>query len=192
MTESEQPQFWDERYASRKTPWDFGGVPRALREFLAREEPGRVLIPGCGCGYEVRAFAQTGWQVDAVDFSSEAVRLAREWLGDEGRFVRQADFFAENPNAPFDLVYERAFLCIFPPGRRQSYAAQVARCLRPGGRVAGFFFFGTEPSPPPYPLAPGELEDLLGENFTRIKDFSVTDSVPFFAGRERWQVWVGK
>ena len=49
------------RYAAGKTPWDFGGVPSALKSFLERSSVrGRVLIPGCGSGYEVQAFHAAG------------------------------------------------------------------------------------------------------------------------------------
>jgi Thiopurine S-methyltransferase (TPMT) len=114
MNDNSRPEFWDERYAGQRMPWDFGGVPSVLRDCLSREKPGKVLIPGCGTGYEVRAFARSSWQVDAVDFSLEAIRHARKFLGEDARFVRQADFFAESPNGPFDLVYERIFLCSLP------------------------------------------------------------------------------
>ncbi|HEY5894631.1 MAG TPA: methyltransferase [Chthoniobacterales bacterium] len=189
MTDPSQPRFWDERYAARQTPWDFGGVPRALREFLSRGKPGKVLIPGCGCGHEVRAFAQAGWDVDALDFSAEAVRLARGWLGEHGRFVRNVDFFSENPNARFDLIYERTFLCALPRNLWPAWAERVAHCLSQGGRLAGFFFVGEEPNPPPTPLAPGELEALLAGQFTLIEKTTVSDSLPLFIGRETWQVW---
>jgi hypothetical protein len=39
-------------------PWDFGGVPVFLEKHYG---PGRVLIPGCGSGYEIEAFSSAGW-----------------------------------------------------------------------------------------------------------------------------------
>src|SRR5438128_1455639 len=78
---SSRPEFWDVRYAAGQTPWDFHGVPAALREFLETSQPGSVLIPGCGAGYEVRAFDETGWKVTAIDFSPVAVERARSELG---------------------------------------------------------------------------------------------------------------
>jgi len=70
MNDSGDPGFWDKRYANERMPWDFGDVPAALSEFVQRVPPGKVLIPGCGTGYEVQAFARSGWTVDAVDFSA--------------------------------------------------------------------------------------------------------------------------
>jgi len=194
MEESSQPAFWDQRYSAGRIPWDFGGVPAALRAFLARHEPGGVLIPGCGSGHEVRAFVRAGWFVDAVDFSAEAVRRARKQLGSEGGDrVRQGDFFAPgglDPSEPFDLVYERTFLCALPPRRWPDYAAQIRRALRPGGLLAGFFFQGPGgEEPPPHPLPAGGVGEVLGSAFERLEDAPVDDSLPFFAGKERWQVW---
>ena len=34
-----------------------------------------------------------------------------------------------------------------------------------------------------------ELEALLAPVFDPIEHAAVTDSIPVFAGRERWQVW---
>jgi hypothetical protein len=54
-----QSEFWEKRFRENFTPWDAGRVPEALEKFLRAEPRGqRVLIPGCGSGYEVRAFAE--------------------------------------------------------------------------------------------------------------------------------------
>jgi SAM-dependent methyltransferase len=81
-SDSNKPDFWTVRYAAGKTPWDFGSVPLALKSFLARSSaPGRVLVPGCGSGYEVRAFHVAGYDVSAIDFSPAAVDQAKRLLG---------------------------------------------------------------------------------------------------------------
>src|SRR5207245_9263945 len=76
------PYFWTGRYAAGKMPWDFGGVPTVLKSFLARSSAsGKVLIPGCGSGYEVQAFHEAGYDVTAIDFSLAAVDQAKKVLG---------------------------------------------------------------------------------------------------------------
>jgi SAM-dependent methyltransferase len=182
------PEFWDVRFREGFTPWDAGGVPAALRGFLAREPAGRrVLVPGCGSGYEVQAFAAAGHDVVAIDFSAAAIDAARRVLGPLGRVLVQGDFFA-HPLGEFELVYERAFLCALPRAHWPDWAARVAELLRPGGRLAGFFFWSDDERGPPFGLKHGELEALLAR-FERIEDAGVADSIPVFAGRERWQVW---
>ena len=101
--------FWDERYLAQTTPWDLGGAPAALGRFLATR-PGRgasVLIPGCGSGHEVAAFARAGYNVTAIDFSPPAVARARANAGAQlaGRIV-EGDFFTHPfAEAPFDLCH---------------------------------------------------------------------------------------
>ena len=183
------PEFWDLRFREGFKPWDAGGVPAALQQFLAREPAGRrVLIPGCGSGYEVRAFAAAGHEIVAIDFSPAAIEAARGVLGELSRVLVQGDFFA-HPLGEFDLVYERAFLCALPRPLWPRWAARVAELIRPGGRLAGFFFWSDEERGPPFGLKSGELEPLLAAGFERIEDAAVTGSIPVFADRERWQVW---
>lgn len=183
------PDFWDLRFREGFTPWDAGGVPAALREFLAREPAGRrVLVPGCGSGYEVRAFADAGHEVVAIDFSAAAIEAAQHVLGELGRVLVRGDFFAHSLGE-YDLVYERAFLCALPRPLWPRWAARVAQVIRPGGRLAGFFYWSDDGRGPPFGLKPGELESLLAPAFDRTEDASVIDSIPVFAGRERWQIW---
>lgn len=183
------PDFWDLRFREGFMPWDAGGVPAALQEFLTREPAGRrVLVPGCGSGYEVRAFADAGHDVVAIDFSSAAIVAARRVLGTLGRVLVQGDFFA-HPLGEFDLVYERAFLCALPRPLWAPWATRVAEVIRPGGRLVGFFFWSDDERGPPFGLKSGELEALLAPVFDPIEHAAVTDSIPVFAGRERWQVW---
>ena len=185
-----KPEFWEKRFRENFTPWDAGGVPSALGRFLRTEPAGRrVLIPGCGSAYEVRAFAEAGHDVLAVDFAPAAVERARAILGPLSGRVRLADFFEFDFGAPFDLVYERAFLCSLPRPLRPRYARRALEVLAPQGRLAGFFFFEDGERGPPFGLKPGELEALLGGRFERTADAAVEDSIPIFSGKERWQVW---
>lgn len=184
------PDFWNKRFREGVTPWDAGRAPAALGEFLKSEPRGqRVLIPGCGSGYEVRAFADAGFDVVAIDYADAAIERAKEMLGPLAHLVRRADFFDFDAGAPFDVIYERAFLCAMPRRLWPGYAPRVAQLLRPGGRLAGFFFFDDSERGPPFGLKADELEALLSERFERIADAAVGNSIPAFAGRERWQVW---
>ena len=185
------PEFFDSRFAAGKTPWDFGGVPNSLRLFLEKHHgPGRVLIPGCGSGYEIEAFASTHWEVMGVDFSTVAVARARQLLGPLGDQVHQGDFF-DYPlrQGWFDIIYERTFLCTLTPEFRTQYARRIAELVAPSGLLCGFFFFGPEDEPPPYPISQDQLYELLGTWFDKIEDKAVEDSLPLFAGKERWQIW---
>jgi SAM-dependent methyltransferase len=184
-----RPEFWEKRFRDGFTPWDAGRVPAQLERFLKTEPRGRrVLIPGCGAGYEVRAFAEAGHEVLAVDFAEAAVERARGVLGPLADRVRLADFFEFDFGTPFDL----AFLCALPRQVWPRYAPRVSQLLKPGGRLIGFFFFDDGERGPPFGLKPGELEGLFTGSFERTSDLAVADSIPIFAGKERWQVWSRK
>lgn len=193
---SATPEFWETRYRADTTPWDAGGVPPMLAEFLAREaEPHAVLIPGCGSGYEVRAFGEAGWQVTAIDFSPAAVERARRNAQPWSDRIQRADFFElAVSESRFSVIYERTFLCALPRPRWPDYAAQMATLLPPGGRLLGFFFFDDNPKGPPFGLLGGEQEALLGDAFTLIAERPVPSeqSVPVLAGKEKWQIWQRK
>ena len=184
------PAFWDERFARSFTPWDRGGVPQALRDFVARQ-PHRLvsLIPGCGSAYELVYFCEAGWDATAIDFAPEAVARGRALAGQWGERVVEADFFAWQPARPLDLIYECAFLCALPPAMRPQLVARWAELLGPGGRVAGFFYFDQTVKGPPFGIGRAELEALMAPYFDRVEDEAVVDSIPIFVDKERWLVW---
>jgi SAM-dependent methyltransferase len=186
-----KPEFWNKRFHDGVTPWDAGHVPLQVRDYIDRHRPcGRILIPGCGAAHEARAFADAGGDVLAIDFSPQAVAEALAESGLSGEQVRVADFFAGNPDGePFDLVYERAFLCALPPSRHSRYAERMAELIRPGGRLIGYFYFDDHPGGPPFGASAEQLQRLLLPYFRNVTDAAATDSIPIFAGRERWQVW---
>lgn len=188
--DSSRPEFWDMRFASGRTPWDFQGVPAALKSFLKTSLAGKALIPGCGTGYEVRAFHDAGWEVTAIDFSPVAAEQAWSYLGKLARCVVLGDFFKHDfAERSFDLVYERTFLCPLPPRLWRAYASRIAPLLRPSGRLAGIFFYGDESEPPPYPLTEKQAQELFEAEFTLARSIPVEDSLLLFAGMEQWQEW---
>lgn len=189
-TDSTHPEFWNERYERGRTPWDLHGVPATLKAFMDRSSPRSVLVPGCGTGYEIEVFAQAGWDVTAIDFSPAAVEQAKTRLGELGHHVILGDFFNHDfGSCCFDVVYERTFLCALPPSTWPDYAARIARLLRPSALLAGVFLYGEEDEPPPYPLTEGSAKSLFGNLFTLTRTDPVTDSLPLFRGKERWQEW---
>jgi SAM-dependent methyltransferase len=190
--DSTHPDFWSDRYAAGRTPWDFGGVPAALKSFLTRSSaPGRVLIPGCGSGYEVKAFHGAGYDVKAIDFSPAAVDQAKRVLGPLAERVILGDFFVHDfGQRCFDFIYERTFLCSMPPSRWPDYAKRMAALLSPGGKLIGLFFYGEQESGPPYPLTDKQADQLFQKRFRLVRSELVTDSLPLFRGKERWQEWL--
>ncbi len=189
--DSSQTVFWTKRWQAGKIPWDCGGIPPSLVKFLSRiSAQTRVLIPGCGSGYEVRAFHEVGHDVSAIEFSAPAVAHAKEVLGPLSQRVIHGNFFKHDfADNRFGLVYERGFLCSLPPTRWADYAARMSDLVSPGGRLVGLFLYGHEPEPPPYPLTESTAAELLGPSFRLVHSEAVTGSVPVYQGLEHWQEW---
>lgn len=188
------PAFWDERFDKRFTPWDRGGLPAELRAFVAGmsrswPSPPVVLAPGCGTAYELALMLEAGWDATAIDFSPVAVARAKSLAGQWADRIVQADFFDYVPPRPLDLVYEQAFLCALPRARWPQVAERWAGLLAPGGLLAGYFFFDDAPKGPPFGIARERLDALLAPYFDCILEQAVAESIPVFAGRERWMVW---
>lgn len=188
------PDFWNERFEKSFTPWDKGGVPQELQRFVqAALQPLATLIPGCGNGYEAAYLAQAGWPVTAIDFSPAAVQSARAAIGPWGKHVLEADFFTYQPEQKLDLIYERAFFCALPHEMRAAIVARWAVLLPPGAWLAGYFFIDDAVDAslkgPPFTIPSVELIKLVLPYFELLEDREVTDSLPVFAGKERWQVW---
>ena len=189
--DSSRPDFWDTRFRGGVTPWDAGSVPPALEIWLKKKVPPlRVLIPGCGTGYEVRAFAERGHDILAIDFSDAALDAARRELGKLASLVRRDDFFSLQEK-PFDLVYERAFLCALPPRLWPDWGRRAGELVRPGGELAGFFYLDDNERGPPFGIAREALNSLLQEDFRLTEDLAIPagESLPVFKGKEVWQVW---
>ena len=198
----EHPDFWCKRFGEGITPWDAGKVPDDFAAFVARQPtPLNTLIPGCGSAWEAAHLAALGWPVTALDFSPTAITRAREVLASaapQGNFLRGAldlvcdDFFKWQPPTAPALIYERAFLCAIPRKLWPDWGRRVAELLPPGGLLAGYFFLCDQAKGPPFGILPEQLDELLRANFELLEDKAVADSIPVFAGRERWQVWLRK
>ena len=186
------PAFWDARFDADFTPWDQGGVPQSLVNYITQNPlPKKLLIPGCGSAHEVRFLAGLGWDVTAIDFSPAAVARARKLLGELGNHVREEDFFGETLGREhFDAIYERAFLCALPRPLWSEWAARIVQLIPPDGRLFGFFFFDANEKGPPFGASQAEVAQLLSPHFDLIEDSVPTDSITVFAGKERWQVWL--
>ena len=186
-SDSSAPEFWDTRFRDGVTPWDAGGAPLRLKEWLRnRPQRLRVLVPGAGTGYEAGLFAERGHDVVAIDFSDAAIAAAQG----RGYRVVKADFFAYGGSG-FDLVYERAFLCALPRRRWPEWATRMADLVRPGGELAGFFYMDDNERGPPFGASEQILQELRADAFELTESVAIPpdQSLPVFKGKEIWQVW---
>ncbi|NVN88934.1 MAG: methyltransferase domain-containing protein, partial [Rhodopseudomonas sp.] len=113
------PEFWQEKFANRHATWDRGKSNHQLLAWLDSGElsPCRIVVPGCGAGWEVAEFASRGFDVTAIDYTPVAVETTRALLADNGlqAEVVQANVLDYQPAKPFDAIYEQTCLCAVHP-----------------------------------------------------------------------------
>jgi SAM-dependent methyltransferase len=160
---------WNERYVIQDTPWDKGAATPVLEE-IWRAFPevfqGKVILPGCGPGYEARWLAAKGCEVTGVDIAPLAIDKARELDVDGAVKFEVSDFL--NPEAKFvgafDVLFENTCFCALLPTLRENYLRSAFEVLKPGGTVAGVFFIDPEmdvgESGPPFGIGVETLKSM--------------------------------
>jgi len=144
---------WESLYQQGQTGWDRGKVSPNLNYWLAQGllKPCRILIPGCGNGYEVLALAQYGFEVVAIDIAATPIENLRQKLKDKEHKVElvHADFFTWQCQTPFDAIYEQTSLCALQPKQWINYEQCLRHWLKPQGKLfAQFMQTGQEDGPP--------------------------------------------
>jgi SAM-dependent methyltransferase len=180
---------WNSRYAENDTPWDKGGAHPVLRDMLVHGAlRGRVLVPGCGTGHDVRELARRGLSVTGLDVAPLALDRAREYDKVADEAYELGDFFALASGARelFDGIFEHTCFCAIDPSRRDDYAAAAAASLKPGGRLLAVFF--TDPDNdgegPPHGCTRAELDGLFGRDFRLFEERREIPTFPERHGQE--------
>lgn len=178
-------KYWDERYQKGQTGWDIGYPSKPLTEYIdqLKDHELRILIPGCGNGYEALYLLEKGFKnITLVDISLEAVNRLRERMPAEIEILHQ-DFF--ELDTTYDLILEQTFFCALDPSMRDRYAEKMYELLNEGGTLAGVFFNREfEQAGPPFG---GNLEEYLqifGKKFKLHKAEPCYNSIAPRAGTE--------
>ncbi len=184
---------WEERYQQSDTPWEKGCAHPGLAEFLRRAPVrGRVFVPGCGLGHDVRALAATADEVVGLDVSPSAIRAAKAQPAVGGERYVAGDLFAlpKKMENAFDWVFEHTCFCAIPPARRADYVEAVAATLQPGGKLLAIFFLNPDMAPdesgPPFGTTKAELDALFGPYFTLLAEWEPPAT---HEGREQREVF---
>ena len=189
------PRDWNQAYRTGDTPWDKGRPAPPLVEFLEREMiRGRVLVPGCGVGHDVRLLAAQGAEVIGLDLAPAAVELARRFPPESDERYHCGDFCSlpREYIGAFDYVFEHTCLCAIDPADRSAYARSAAAALRPGGHLLAIFYRrvqNDDGAGPPYPIEGAELDGLFGTDFETVESYSprrTYPSRPFGCEEVRW------
>ncbi len=183
---------WENRYLTGDMPWDKGAPHPALVDFL-KTQPlrGKILAPGCGLGYDVRAIARPDNEVTGVDLAPSAVARADAFPKSAGETYRLADLFALPPElrGTFDWAWEHTCFCAIDPERRLDYVNAVAGALRPGGQLLAVFYLNPDHDDgPPFGVSTAELDALFSPRFELLREWEPARTYPGREHRERMRV----
>jgi len=180
---------WEQRYQQGSTGWDRGDTSPNLHYWIDKQllEACRILVPGCGNGYEVLHLAKAGFDVVAIDMAPTAIEnlntaLASNQLHAE---VVQADYFVWQPERTFDAIYEQTSLCALPPVQWQAYEQCVYQWLKPNGKLLAQFMQTADGGGPPYHCDISAMLDLFSQQRWRWSKEHVTQVLHSGGKREK-------
>jgi demethylmenaquinone methyltransferase/2-methoxy-6-polyprenyl-1,4-benzoquinol methylase len=111
-------------------------VEAALAAFIESRKPRRALELACGTGLFTRHLAPRVETLTALDASPEVLALNGARMRAAG-FANvqhaQADLFAWQPDAHYDLVFMSFWLSHVPAERMEAFWGMVGAALAPGG-----------------------------------------------------------
>ena len=180
---------WEIRYRSGDTPWEKGAAHPALSAWLETNSfSGRVLVPGCGSGHDVRVLAAHGAEVVGLDIAPSAIAAARRHPPAGRESYEVGDFFRPPATwlGTFDGLFEHTCFCAIDLTSRADYAQSAAQLLRPGGRFLAIFYLDPGAGEgPPHGCTTAELDALFSPHFRLLEERTALATYP---GREGGEI----
>jgi SAM-dependent methyltransferase len=184
---------WEARYQTHDMPWEKGEASPGLVDFLAAHPHlprGTVLVPGCGTGHDVRAWAAAGFAVTGCDIAPSAIRLAQEKTeaaGLSAQFIL-GDFLQDAALGPYDWIFEHTLFCAIDPARRDDYVKAVLRRIKAGGSYLAVNYLIPDKDGPPFGTTRQEQMDRFSPHFDLQSEW-VPRSYPNRTGLELMLWW---
>ncbi|RAU83022.1 methyltransferase domain-containing protein [Pontibacter arcticus] len=153
MNQEFNAAYWEQRYQTNQTGWDTGSITTPLKTYFDQltDKNLRLLIPGCGNGYEAEFLSRNGFtQVYLADSApAPLANFKKRVPGFPEEQLLLQDFFTLD--GTYDLIVEQTFFCALPPELRPAYARKCAELLPAGGKLMGLLFDTTfEKEGPPF------------------------------------------
>lgn len=178
--------FWSDRYSQSHTGWDLAEISPPLKAYFDQlsDQSLRILIPGCGFGYEgIYLWKKGYYHVSMLDFASEPIQKIQDQCPEfpvSQLFVE--DFFQHT--GVYDLIIEQTLFCAIDPSLRKSYAEKISELLVPGGKLVGLLFDRQFEGGPPFGGTKDEYISYFQEHFSDVQLDPCYNSVAPRAGTE--------
>jgi len=143
--------------------WNFEPRPwQLLAPFLSEMStlPGaRLLDIGCGFGKNSVLLEGMGFETYGIDIATEAIEHCRRWVRHPERFQAVPTEAMPFDDATFDAILDVGCIHCLPAESVSKSITEIARVLRPGGRLFSRVF---KPRPPEWLEAQPQLVRALG------------------------------
>ena len=183
---------WQKHYDENDLAWDLGEVANPFVRLWEDKvlKPGTLIVPGCGQGHEVIYFAERGFQVTGVDYTSGAVGLLQKNLKSRnlnGKVLHR-NFFEldETHDQAYDNMLEQTFFCAIHKDQRSAYVETVSRILKPGGLLFGLFYETGEEGGPPFNTTEADIQNHFAEAF----DIERLEKCSFSSEKRKDKEWL--
>lgn len=162
--------YWQQRYEEGSTGWDTGAVTTPIKEYVdqLKDKKIRILIPGCGNGYEAQYVYEQGFEnVHVLDFAQQPLDdlLLRNPAFPQAHLHRE-DFFEHQ--GEYDLILEQTFFCALDPALRENYVVKMKSLLSEKGKLAGVLFNRDFKDGPPFGGTAEEYQQLFSAHFKNV------------------------
>ncbi len=160
--------YWENRYLNNEIGWDTGEITTPLKKYIDQIEDKtiRILIPGCGNGYEFEYLIENGFlNTFVLDYAETPLENLKKRISNhsENQLIR-SDFFEHQ--GQYDLILEQTFFCALDPKLRAKYVKKMHSLLSPKGKLAGLLFqFPLTESGPPFGGSKEEYINLFSAYF---------------------------
>ena len=185
-------EYWENIYLNNDTGWDLGGPTPYIEKISDEIKKGKVIILGCGRGYDAVMLAKKGFEVTAVDFSPSAIKFLNNLANKQCASVKiiQKDIFSliEDFKGHYDYVIEQTCFCAIDIKRRSEYELLVNKLLKVKGKLIGLWFpIGKEVAEggPPFGVSIEEIKLLFKNKWDIVKEEYSTLSIEKRRGREK-------
>jgi len=151
---------WNQRYAEDN--YQKNNPVTLVEDWLPRLPVGRALDVACGAGRNAVLLSQAGYQVDAIDISSEGLKRARQKAEDQGLSINWIEHDLDEPY-PFDTDYDLIVVMWYV---NLGLVSRLCNCLVAGGYLLCEEHLITEqevigPTSLNFRVAPGELREAV-------------------------------
>ncbi len=200
MFPTDAASFWDEKYLNNEDRWDMKTPTPVFENLIVSQQfikPGKILILGCGKGYDAILAAKKGFDVYAADFSIEAIKFAKKMAEEENLKINfllydifDLDSIYKNQ---FDYIYDYVTYCSISPERRKEYAEKISNLLKQNGKLVALLFPVEERvGGPPFAVDVQEFYSLFSQHLQLKFSSNRINSIKPRMGREVLQIYINK